>query len=113
MTEASDMSDEPRPAPRVPRPAARAPQLRVRALADAVGRGGSYGAGASRWIIETFSAAPLIVPASVEIRVGSAEQSNTSVILGEQGILKLFRKLEQGPHPDVELTRFLTMEAKF
>jgi maltose alpha-D-glucosyltransferase/alpha-amylase len=85
----------------------------LRALADAVGRGGSYGTGKSRWVIETFSAAPLIVPPSVEIRVGSAEQSNTSVILGEQGILKLFRKLEQGENPDVELTRFLTIEAEF
>jgi trehalose synthase-fused probable maltokinase len=85
----------------------------LRALADAVGRGGSYGAGASRWVIETFSAAPLIVPANTEIRVGSAEQSNTSVILGEQGILKLFRKLEPGPNPDVELTRYLTIDAKF
>src|SRR5437868_3690625 len=73
----------------------------LRALADAIARGGNFGGDASRWIIESLSAAPLVVPASAEIRLGSAEQSNTSVILGEQAILKLFRKLEQGPHPDV------------
>jgi maltose alpha-D-glucosyltransferase/alpha-amylase len=47
------------------------------------------------------------------LRVGSAEQSNTSLVIGNQAILKLFRKLEQGEHPDVELTRFLTLDAKF
>ena len=34
-------------------------------------------------------------------------------MIGDQAILKLFRKLEQGDHPDVELTRFLTLDARF
>jgi len=85
----------------------------LRALADAIARGGTFGDGRSRWVIESFSAAPLVLPATAEIRVGSVEQSNTSVILGEQAILKLFRKLEQGAHPDVELTHFLTIDAEF
>jgi len=84
-----------------------------RALADTLARGGSFGDDRSRWVIESLSAVPLVLPATAEIRVGSVEQSNTSVILGEQGILKLFRKLEQGQHPDVELTRFLTIDAEF
>jgi maltose alpha-D-glucosyltransferase/alpha-amylase len=85
----------------------------LRALADAFARGGSFGAEGARWVMEPLSAASLIVPERAEIRVGSAEQSNTSIVLGEQAILKLFRKLEQGEHPDVELTRFLTLDAKF
>jgi len=85
----------------------------LRALADAVARGGSFGDDRARWVIEPLSAAPIVLPPTAEIRVGSVEQSNTSVILGEQGILKLFRKLEQGTHPDVELTRFLTIDAAF
>ena len=85
----------------------------LRALADALGRGGEFGAGRSRWVIESLSSAPLAVPASAPIRVGSVEQSNTSVILGELAIVKLFRRLETGPNPDVELTRFLTMDAEF
>jgi maltose alpha-D-glucosyltransferase/alpha-amylase len=36
------------------------------------------------------------------------EQSNSSAILGERFILKLYRALEQGPNPDLEASRFLT-----
>jgi maltose alpha-D-glucosyltransferase/alpha-amylase len=44
-------------------------------------------------------------------RVGSAEQSNTSILYGKQLILKLFRRLQAGENPDVEIGRFLTEEA--
>jgi maltose alpha-D-glucosyltransferase / alpha-amylase len=37
-----------------------------------------------------------------------AEQSNTSVAYDERLILKLFRQLEPGVHPDVEISGFLT-----
>jgi trehalose synthase-fused probable maltokinase len=85
----------------------------LRALADSFARGGAFSSNALRWIIEPIGAAALVVPASAEIRVGSAEQSNTSIILGDEAIVKLFRKLEQGENPDVELTRFLTGEVGF
>ena len=42
----------------------------------------------------------------------SAEQSNTSIVLGDELIFKLFRRLEAGENPDVEVTRALT-EAGF
>ena len=54
-----------------------------------------------------------MLPPNADVRVGSAEQSNTSIIIDQMAILKLFRKLEPGPHPDVELTRFLTVDAGF
>ncbi|XVS60769.1 maltokinase N-terminal cap-like domain-containing protein [Actinosynnema sp. CA-299493] len=40
-------------------------------------------------------------------RLLPVEQSNTSLILGDRYILKLFRRVLPGPHPDVELHRAL------
>ncbi len=45
-------------------------------------------------------------------RVG-VEQSNTSVILGEQLVMKAYRRLQPGVSPDLEIGRFLTEEAEF
>ena len=41
------------------------------------------------------------------------EQSNTSIRIGGKAMLKGFRKLEQGTHPELEVGRFLTEVAKF
>ncbi|MHB1445045.1 MAG: maltokinase N-terminal cap-like domain-containing protein [Acidimicrobiales bacterium] len=38
------------------------------------------------------------------VRPVGAEQSNSSVVLGQKVILKLFRRLQPGPNPDVEVT---------
>ncbi len=46
-------------------------------------------------------------------RHGSAEQSNTSLIYGNQLILKLFRHLAPGMNPDCEIGQFLTEETSF
>jgi maltokinase len=41
-------------------------------------------------------------------RAVSGEQSNSSVIFGDELILKLYRRLEAGINPELELLRFLT-----
>ncbi len=46
-------------------------------------------------------------------RVGSAEQSNTSILYGNRLFLKLFRRLQPEENPDVEIGRFLTEVAHF
>lgn len=38
----------------------------------------------------------------------TAEQSNSSIVIGENLVLKLFRKLGHGRNPDIELSRALT-----
>jgi len=45
---------------------------------------------------------------SLEPSILQAEQSNTSVVFSRELILKLFRKLEPGINPDLEIGRFLT-----
>jgi maltose alpha-D-glucosyltransferase/alpha-amylase len=44
----------------------------------------------------------------LEPSVLKAEQSNTSIIYGDRFILKLFRRLDEGINPELEIGRFLT-----
>jgi maltose alpha-D-glucosyltransferase/alpha-amylase len=46
-------------------------------------------------------------------RVGATEQSNTNFLYGDALLLKLFRRLQPGENPDVEIGRFLTEQAHF
>jgi maltose alpha-D-glucosyltransferase / alpha-amylase len=43
----------------------------------------------------------------------TVEQSNTSVTFGERLIVKLFRRIEAGPNPDVEIGEYLTSNTSF
>ena len=47
------------------------------------------------------------------VRSADAEQTNTSVFFGDELIMKLFRKIEVGPNPEVEVGRFLTERKGF
>lgn len=51
---------------------------------------------------------PLSPPGKVSARTMGAEQTNTSLVLDEQTIVKLFRRVDTGHNPDLELTRVLT-----
>jgi maltose alpha-D-glucosyltransferase/alpha-amylase len=44
----------------------------------------------------------------MELGAVSREQSNSSVSIGQRGLLKLFRRLVPGVHPEIEMTRILT-----
>jgi len=88
----------------------------ARALRRASGGGTPFEAAGDdglRWIVEASVGLAEVPQAASGVRQGSAEQSNTSLIIGDAVIAKLFRKLESGVQPDVEVTRFLTSEAHF
>ena len=82
-------------------------------LANAFARGCTVEYDGGRWIVEPAGDTPMVLPPGTEIALGSAEQSNTSMRLGTSAILKIFRKLDAGEHPDVEITRFLTIARGF
>jgi maltose alpha-D-glucosyltransferase/alpha-amylase len=58
--------------------------------------------------IHFISHAGFDIPHDIEPHWLSAEQSNSSMVLGEQAVLKLLRKINVGIHPEVEMVRHLT-----
>ena len=76
----------------------------VAALGTLLGRGEPVQSGSGTF---SFERGPgYATPQPGERPVG-VDQSNSSVVLGESQIVKLFRRLEPGPNPDVELSRYL------
>ncbi len=81
-------------------------------LGEALGRGArAESPQGMLWVAERFANAPEFD--STASRVGAAEQSNTSIVYGDQAILKLYRTLQPGMQPDVEVTGFLSTKADF
>jgi maltose alpha-D-glucosyltransferase/alpha-amylase len=56
----------------------------------------------------TSRIADITVPSDVEMNWIAAEQSNSSVIVGDLAIVKMFRRVTNGPHPEAEMSRHLT-----
>ena len=56
----------------------------------------------------TSRMAETVVAPDVEMKWLSVEQSNSSMIVGDVAMLKLFRRVSAGPHPEAEMGRYLT-----
>ena len=84
-----------------------------RGLVDGFAEDLSFEHAGTRWQLRAEGTRPLIVPPATAIRLSEAEQSNSSLIVDGAAILKIFRRLEPGAHPDVEITRFLTIDRRF
>jgi maltose alpha-D-glucosyltransferase / alpha-amylase len=68
------------------------------------------------WRLEFFSVgdfAQSALPAIEDVRAVSTEQSNTTVLVGHDYVVKLFRRIEPGVNPEIEVGRFLTEMAGF
>src|ERR1700730_7692738 len=52
-------------------------------------------------------------PAIEDVRAVNTEQSNTTVLVGGDYVVKLFRRIEPGINPEIEIGRFLTEFAGF
>jgi maltose alpha-D-glucosyltransferase/alpha-amylase len=48
-----------------------------------------------------------------KVQAVTVEQSNTTIIIDESYVLKIFRRLSEGIHPEIEIGRFLTDIVRF
>lgn len=85
----------------------------LRAVSRGIVREGSNGSVLSAQPLARFAEirGPEDVPLSPTI--GKADQSNTSILYGNRLILKVFRRVEEGTNPDLEIGRYLTDVVQF
>jgi trehalose synthase-fused probable maltokinase len=76
-------------------------------LLEAIVDGVVIDAGDVVWRGEAAPSAATVRSDAASGTVVTGEQSNTSVLYGKSAILKLFRRLEPGMHPDIEISRVL------
>ncbi len=77
------------------------PRAVIRAFSEAR----ELDAGGSRLVFEADEAFALSEDAEPEWL--AAEQSNSTIVLGDQAVVKLLRRLQPGIHPEAEVTRYL------
>ena len=79
-------------------------------LLDSIRKGETFGDGDYKLVAWPTAAFAHVVGEEgeqVEPKIMKAQQSNTSIAYGGRAILKMFRRLEEGTSPDLEIGRFL------
>ncbi|HVW45420.1 MAG TPA: phosphotransferase [Solirubrobacterales bacterium] len=77
-------------------------------LLELIAAGGQVASAEGRVVFAWADAGPPPPPDS-EVRPISSEQSNSSVVFGENAILKIYRRVEAGVNPELEMLRFLNL----
>jgi maltose alpha-D-glucosyltransferase/alpha-amylase len=86
----------------------------VLAIVDAMRRGTELsGPDGTTRFASTEALAAIDLGNAPDIRRMGVEQSNSSVIISDQAVLKIYRRLSEGEHPELEIARFLTETAHF
>lgn len=78
------------------------------AIAQRMASGAELPAGSGGFRFDATPALAQLLAGGLEERRLGVEQTNTSVVLGERLILKIYRQLEPGENPDLEIGAFLT-----
>jgi len=81
--------------------------VHARELLARIDAGGDIDTGEGRFSFRRIEESQS-VGSDVAVRVMGVEQSNSSIVFGDKLVLKVFRKLEPGINPELELLRFLT-----
>ena len=79
----------------------------ARRLVEAIGRGDTVQPDEAEWSFHHVDGLPS-GDALDPVRPIGVEQSNSSTVFAEDLILKVYRRIEPGPNPELELLRFLT-----
>lgn len=64
--------------------------------------------GQDEFVFRWAESAPAGLGGTVDVRPVGVEQSNSSIVFGDELILKSFRRVEPGVNPELELLRFLS-----
>ncbi|MEO7931877.1 MAG: maltose alpha-D-glucosyltransferase [Chthoniobacterales bacterium] len=81
-------------------------------LLNIILQGGKHGLGSTQ-LIGLPGGNMTTSPGTLPSRLLGGEQSNTTIVYGDQWFLKFLRQFENGSHPDLEVTRYLTTDAGF
>jgi trehalose synthase-fused probable maltokinase len=83
-----------------------------RRLGLALATGAVFVGPGTQWVLTPFGdGGQSIASGGGEVRLIAGEQSNSSVVYDERAILKLYRRLQPGENPEVEIGELLTASA--